>query len=425
MSPSSTTNSESPVALPPEGITGVLFGDGDGLIDEAPSRRQQCTRRRDLLLVVTFLLLNAGSGIIDLAWPVAEARPVGEEAVAYEARWRSVRWQDGSLARWINERSRQRSRVRHQWMPVYSLLLMEGLGQVRQDLLLGRRDWLFLRNRALPHPADDEALSGQAQAALASLTRRSRRAGHRLVVVPIPRKSSLAFDTLPEGIDSRPELDAQLAARLARSDLDWVDILPLLHALPETRGETPYYEGDSHLTRSAMVDMAEQIAHHLELWVPPEQRRTSLRNLGPVPPRNDLLHLAGIDSSALSRRLADIEPRLSFAVLDTAGRPVRRKTRASGEAPLALIGSSFSAYGDLSVYLSHFIDQPVVDFAKPGINPLIELQERLYDAPEHPLPEILVVEIPNYLLFDWDRLQGVEGTEVEPRDRPKSKEPIR
>lgn len=396
MHPSSTTSSEAPRDSPAK-HRGTDPADHHGLIDGGHPPSTARTRRLYLVVIFAFLGPLIAAGLVDTFWPITPPTPVGEENEVQQAQQQAARWHDGSLAQWIEEQSRQRSRVRHEVLPAYSQFLLVGLGHVQQQLILGRQDWLFLRSRATPSLGSDEAHLSQSTAVLSALQRRSRQAGFRLVVLPIPRKSSLAAEFLPPDIDSRAHLDERLPGRLAAAGIDHVDILPRLRRLEETWDETPYYRGDSHLTRSAMLEAAEQVAQHLDLWTPPtERRRTTLRHLGPRLARKDLMRLAGIDIGTSSANAALVERRLDFEVLDSQGRRAKPAEKGS----VAIVGSSYSAYSDFALYLTHFIDQPVVDLSKPGQNPL-EAVAGLLAAPPASVPApVILMEIPNYFLFD-------------------------
>lgn len=400
MHPSSTTNSET-APTPLARSKGVVDrGDVNGLIDEAPYVPSQKLRFLYAVIVALFVLVNGVSGVVDSIWPAIPPEPVGEEKEQLLARRQAAQWQDGSLARWLEEESQRRSRVRQSVLPSYSLLIFEGLGYVRNHLILGRQGWLFLRRRTEHFDPRDDVLLTQATELLSSLAQRSAEAGHRLVILPIPRKSALAAQYLPPSVESKRHLDLQLPAILRASGLDIVDILPMLDDLPNVWGETPYYREDSHLTPSAMLGAAELIARHLDMWTPPEQRSTRLRHLGQQPANHDLLGLAGIETNAMTRRLAHIEKRLDFEVLDSSGQTMKATT-SGGQ--ITLIGTSFSSCSDFSTYLTHYLDQPVADLSDAGLDPIHELDALLEKEPSSPLPRVIILEVPNYSLFGQRR----------------------
>ena len=398
-----------------------LFGDASGLVPPTPSD-DASGRGWILALTLVFLALTLLPGLVDSLWPVPAVRPVGQEAEAEAARRENLRWTDGSRTQWLEEQHRRRSRIRHWTLPNYSAAMMAGFGEVPDDLVLGPNNWLFLEHRAVPTGASDAQLMQRAVDLLTSLHDATATAGHRLVYVPIPRKGTLAREQLPAGVETRPHLEDLLAARLKQEpQLEVLDLLPALRSLTERRGETPYYAEDSHLTCVAMLETAEAVARQLGLWKPPEQRLGVLQDLGSVPPRTDLLELAGTHGSALfTYALGPTQPRRCFAV---DGLPPAETAAAS--ARVTWYGTSFSAYHDVAIYLSHFIGEPVLDVSSPGVHPLEVLQQQLGRRHRDPLTPILVMEIPNYQLFDWGRHQGLLGVDLtppaagSPDDRPR------
>lgn len=389
-----------------------LFGDTAGLIQPAPPRTPPAMVWYWVLATV-FLGLTVLPGLIDTLKPLQVAQPVGEEAEAEAARRQSLHWLDGSRTQWLEEQGRRRSRVRHWILPTYSVAMMAGFGEVQGELLLGAENWLFLKARGVTPSVADQQIIERAMGMLGALHDEATASGLRLVIVPIPRKASLASAYLPKGVDSRPHLEDLLANRLAGSDLDAIDLLPALRSLPQRRGETAYYEGDSHLTCIAMLEMAETLAHHLELWQAKSDRPSQLHDLGLVTPRTDLLHLAGVDTSPFLPQHFFTEARQCYSVIDDQGMRIQRHVEPETLPRVAWIGTSFSAFSQVSVYLSHYIGEPVVDYSAAGVNSLMELQQRL-ERRHDPLPEILILEVPNYQLFDWNRHDGLLGADFTP-----------
>lgn len=384
-----------------------LFGDSAGLVPSKPVRPLP-GKSGYLGLAVVFLALTVVPGLVDTLKPLQAVIPVGEEARIESKRRQDLSWMDGSRGRWLEEQRKRRSRVRHWILPTYSVALLAGFDEVQADLLLGSDNWLFQKHRVVPSAATDEQLLQRAVDLLTVLHNASREAGHRLIVVPIPRKASLVSASLPEGVDSRPHLEDRLASKLADSDLETLDLLPALHTLYQRRGQTPYYKGDSHLACLAMLEAAEAVAHQLDGWQPEPHRPTRLHDLGWVRPRTDLLHVAGVQKSALFARFIDTtQEQRCFTVVDHQGHRVPRLVQPQETPRVAWIGTSFSAFSNVSVYLSHYIGEPVADYAAPGHHALGELQRRLDRRHLEPLPEILILEVPNYQLFDWELYRDI------------------
>lgn len=372
------------------------FGDPNGLI-RLPSSGGLSKGWQRLLLAI-FLCVTALAAVVDLLLPIDLPPLVGQEKAARQARWQAVTWHDGSLARWVEEDRHLRSRIRHHLLPPYALLLYQTLGEVRGELLHGRGGWLFLRDRVLPRPEADDLILQRAAQSLARLQDELAEDGHRLLIVPLPRKAALMPEKLPKGTAARPQLDRRLPQVLTAEGVDFVDLFPVLDGFQDTSGESPYFRGDSHLTPQAMVTSSEAIARHLGLWVPPEERSTRLASLGRQPAEYDLLRFVGIRLTPFTRRFASFERLEAFAVVDSQDRPVTPSRQLEPGTSVGLVGTSFSVVGEASVLLGHFIDQPVVDAAQAGQNPFRVLRTFLADA--EPVPPILVLEVPNHVLFE-------------------------
>ncbi len=405
------------------------FGDPQGLIPdflapEAGPRPQldgpgRPSKPWNRLLLLVFVVTTSLAGLVDSLLPIAIPPLEGEELAQRQARWQAAHWQDGSLARWIEDDRHLRSRIRHHLLPPYALLIYQTLGQVRGELLLGKDGWLFLRQRAIPRPDDDATILNHGADLLWRLQRATRAAGHRLVTLPLPRKASLAADKLPRGLAARSHLDRRLVAVLRARGVAAVDVLPPLEALPRSWNEAPYFRADSHLTQSAMVEVAELTARYLGAWVPLEERRSELRQLGPQAAEFDLLRFVGIRWTPLTRRFASLERRHAFTVIAADGRPMPRlrppwndaqgAAAGQGSQPTLLVGTSFSTVAELSTLLSHAIDRPVLDAALAGESPFDLLQRVLQGPWRLDTPHVIVLELPNHLLFDEDGLKAAEA----------------
>jgi hypothetical protein len=67
------------------------------------------------------------------------------------------------------------------------------------------------------------------------------------------------------------------------------------------------------------------------------------------------------------------------------------------DAPLAIVGTSFTANRKLSLFLSHFSQKNIIDASEPGLGPEIPLIKFLESREKKALPSILFFEIPNHI----------------------------
>lgn len=349
--------------------------------------------------VIVFLALTAGSGLVDLLWPLPPPELTGNEAEARAGRRAAAQLADGSLARWIEEEHRTRSRVRDAVLAPYALTLYQGLREVRGDLVVGPGGWLFLRIRAVPEPLSDAALVARAVERIEALQWHMGRLGSRLVPIPVPRKAAVARDFLPPGINPRSHLDRALADALRQRGIDFVDLMPLFERGRRV-GRIPYFRADSHWTKEAAVRSAEVAARQSGLWVPPGQRRTTLVER-PVPPRFDLLGYLGIRPTGRTLRRLTAE-RVTETAVKLDGELLLRRRDLSSDLDTVLVGTSFSALSWLAPLLEHYTQRPILDASKAGRFPLHNLRQVLTTRRDTglPPPSTVFLELPNHLFFE-------------------------
>lgn len=422
MCPSSITNSEP--GPPDDGRRGegrvapggeVSTGADDGLVALRTGPETHRERRLDLAVLALFVVLLAGTGLVDGFWPLERPRLLGHELQQREKQRLAARLEDGSLARWIESEIRTRSRVRQNVLPGYALGLYQVLNEVRGDLLVGHDGWLFLRDRAQPSRQKPGPLLDRGLRKMTALADRLAGRGARLVILPIPRKSVICADRLPPGIDPRPELEPRLADALRRRGMDFVDLLPLM-LQRAADGQSTFFRADSHWTEETVIASAEETARQLGRWVPPEERRTRLEITGEIPPRFDLLHFIGIRPTRRTMAWLTPERIVHRQVVDETGQPVPTLESWDADTRAVLIGTSFSALGDLASYLEHFSQHRVLDAADPGVNPFAQLRRFVAhrDQKGLPLPPVILFEIPAHYFFQDKGFAGIRPGEIVP-----------
>ena len=420
MCPSSTTSSEVPGD--PSGKTGAIdAGASDGLVALPEVPQQGRDQRRVRWIVSLFVVLTAGTGLIDLLWPIEKPRLLGWERRQRQVLEETARWADGSKARWVENEIKTRSRVRQWVLPPYALGLYQGLREVRGDLVVGREGWLFLRSRVTPRAEEDPAIVQHSLDLMSAIQARIAARGSRLVWIPIPRKGLFEEDRLPPGIEPRARLDHLLIDQAHRRGLDVVDLLPLL-TQRATTGEAPYFRADSHWTLDTVVASAEEIARQLDLWKPPEERRTLLDDQLTTPPRFDLLRYLGVRPSTETLRWLTPERATAYRVLLPEGEPLRRLQPWKSKTELALVGTSFSDLSGLVSFVEHYTQVRTLDASKAGNHPFHQLRNfvKRRDELGLPLPPTILFEVPNHLFFEEASLDKIspESTIPDPPPAP-------
>lgn len=345
-------------------------GTGGGLID-APHDLLAGSRLPRALawaVVLLFLGLCAGTGLVDSLAPVPAPRLLGGEARQDAQRREQARVADGSAARLLEHDLRLTSRVRRTVVEPWGMFLYHALREAGNDVIVGPEDWLFLRNRTLapPLPARDLVLD----AAVITAAARRRLAGYgvELVAVPVPRKAVASRDHLPEGIDPRPEIEQAFVDELRRRGVRTVDLLPAFLG-----SELPtFFPGDSHWNEEAERLAAETVVGELGLLVPEERRSSVLAAAPPEPTERKTFYFFGVDTD--SPWLAYLDQVLcpAWQLRDREGRPFEYP-QPGLLCPMAVAGTSFSARREFPQFLAHFSDAPVLNFAQPGAMPLEQL----------------------------------------------------
>lgn len=377
-----------PIRSPDDAPSG---GDGRGLVRIGTAG----VARLGLPVIALFLLLTAGTGLVDSVWPLPRPELFGIEREEDEALRQDARLFDGSATELFEYDLRLRSRVRRAVSPHYALALYRWLDETGQRVVAGREGWLFLRGRAMPEVSDPEAVTAGSAALLAAVGRRLTHVGVDLWVVPVPRKAVLCREFLPRGIDPREELDRQLARALDQRGVHSVNLGPVFAAAPDPAAL--FYRRDSHWTDAGERLAAEAICSRIGCLAYPSERSTSLE---PGPPRRrrvDLPHFVGLTPIPSLPEDLQTEASPTFVVLDAQGDKLDYEVPAA-MTRIALAGTSFSALGRLPLYLEHYAGERVFNTARAATTPVVPMLA-LIRRWRASLPEILILETPANLLF--------------------------
>jgi alginate O-acetyltransferase complex protein AlgJ len=385
---------------------------------EAQAEREaghtQVSRGVALALSAAFLLPIVAVTALELRRDARadEASPWRELAAAPALAWQAAR-SEGPLAgnrrllggmNGFEDALEDGSLVAERALSGFQWLLTRGLGAGSEQVVVGRRGWLYFRPALdyLTGPGflDARALAARAEAgrtwegparpdplpALADFAAQLAERGIGLVVVPVPVKPSIHPEGLAPGLAAavpleNPSFDAFLA-RLA--DLEIPAYAPSAR-LAEVRRDKPwplFLRTDTHWTPQAMEEAAAGLAGFLDRHVPlPEREVLELgRREAWVEGRGDLVALLRLPAG---RPLFRPEPVLTQPVVGADGEP----WRPDPSADVLELGDSFTniysqaelGWGEgagFAEQLAYFLRRPVDKLAINAGGPAA-LRERL------------------------------------------------
>ncbi|MBN1423804.1 hypothetical protein JXA88_04535 [Candidatus Fermentibacteria bacterium] len=347
-------------------------------------------------VVVLFLVVTAGTGIVDSLTPLPMPRLVGREKASEERLRREARIADGSKARLVERSQRMRSRVRQAAACEYGFVLYRWLHEVRPTVVRGKDGWLFLKSRACPRRIIHDAALSRLASQIAVISKRLADQGSRLVMVPVPRKAVLCADRLPSWCNSQAAVDSAFVAHLTGNGVICVD---LLHALRASSASPYYYKLGSHWNHKSRIVAAEEMCRVAGILAPETDRLTRILPLGQRPEDFDVLKYAGIEPNRrIKRRLAGTTS-LCYRVSSPRGKAARSDV----DLPILLFGSSFSNT-PLPDLIHHYSTIPVERHARPGVKALDFLAKYLREAGGRlaagDRPRTIFVELPVHSVFD-------------------------
>ncbi len=329
-------------------------------------------------VVAVFLISTFGTGIADTFFSVEGIKPVGEEARKQRMLERDISLWDGTLARYYESKLRQHSRVRELILPRYSYLKYAYLDEAPASITIGRDHWMFLTDRINLRPLSDEALVSSAANCIIAMDRRLAGNGTELIVIPIPRKSWVARDLLPKGIDGRNAVDDGLIDSLKDRGVMTVD---LRKPFRSTDPEEIYFKLDTHWTPNATRITAKEAARVAGLLKPEPER---LGRLSTRPPSGShlpglaTLRSLGVDPTEYDLSVFDLrEPKMSRIRFST--ELLRWFKDPTPEVALALAGTSFSHQQHLARLISHYSGTAVFNGAKQA-QPYMTTVNRVLEA---------------------------------------------
>ena len=341
-----------------------------------------------------FLILIAGTPILDAFRQGPPPKLTGAEKLTAETMRAKAKWMNGTRAAIIAADLKDNSEVRRLALPYWATTLWRVFGEVNRALVGGSEDWIFLRERAKTNPLSDARLIGLVAATVACADRRIAAQGIDPIVLLIPRKETVANDHLPKVIMARPHLDA---AVLRATRAHGVRVPDLEVRFSGHKPDAIYHKSDSHWNDSGSLIAAQAVASMLGI-ANADERGAELKREPFWYETGDALRM-----SAVTR--VDRTNPLGAGEWDVRIRPPKSPDIPWDEkatppmTDLALLGTSFSAHSRLRANLSWLTKQPIWSGARPGMGPMVPLEDLIKKRPGGVLPKRLVWEIPlNYLI---------------------------
>lgn len=350
------------------------------------------------LVSLFFLGVCAAVGIADSFVPIASPKLAGNEKREFEELAARAKITDGTRMQLIEKNMRITSRVRSLTATRYAFTLFDVFGEVNDTILLGPTKWMFSKVRLVQVEGTDEELAAPSISVVAATSRRMENRGVRWVTMPIPRKSVVAQDLLPKGIDPRPGVEDAVIEGLKRHGVEVVDLREILSELP--RGEA-YQPWDTHWAMSARV--AAVLATLKAIGIPTGGPfHSTLTRVPDAPTACDLLYSAGITASRYLPEWIDPPKQMGLEFSDRSEALGPPRMRPETMPRLALVGSSFSTDLKQGMLFEHYLGEPVWNGSVNGVQLIENLTRFLAESRPLGLPSVLVYEFPVHhsLLLD-------------------------
>jgi len=265
------------------------------------------------------------------------------------------------------------------------------LGQTSNEVISGQEGWLFTAEEFRPpekHDFEAELLSALEVLALYDI---------RLIPVIVPDKARIYADMLdhprPADLEARY---SRLQSLLQRHELPAPDLNQKLMAGRAT-AET-YLKTDTHWSPQGARIAAVAVAQALNVTSDGGFRTTVSE---PVPFNGDLL--AFIETGPFRSFTGPLPEQIRpYTTFSTAGADT---LFGPSDAPIALIGTSFSARAEFNFagFLSQETGLGLISYATEGEGPFLPMQRFLRALPElDSLPEIAIWEIPERYIYTED-----------------------
>ncbi len=371
--------------------------DDDGLVAAPPDLVDAGWRRVAAWMVVAgFLTLTGGAGVLDAVAPARGPQLTSIDRAARRVERATADIASGARMRVIDRDLQEHSNVRFLLTPWYLAHVLLPLREGGSGVVVGRDGWLFLESRITPrdgaHHPDHAALAANT---LTAIDRRLLALGLDPVLVPVPRKGTVATRFLPDGADLRPGFEQALTRRLREGGIPFVDVA---HLWRDVDPALTWLRHDTHWSSYGRWLAMEQAVRQLGRLVDPALRSSPAEHDVTAPVPRELLKTLGIP---LEHPVFDTIPHDSLPGPLVTDEDIAGLSTA--DPPLVVIGTSFTAHDDVTREVSHLVDGLALNLGRQGEH----LGRTLHDALRDGLPEgaDVIVEVPTFQL----QLQGFRG----------------
>lgn len=328
--------------------------------DLIPALEEHPLGRLRLVVIGLFLLSTAGVGIWDFAKPPEVQNLAGSDAAARKQREGSATIKDGTWMQLLDEDLARQSNLKAFGTPWYAGFLLATLDEAGDEAIVGREGWLFLESRAVRPRASVPATTKIWARAFATLDRQLRRHGSRLVVMPVPRRAVFCKEFLPDGYDPDVGLEPAFHTALRDAGLETIDLRPAFATHPV---EDIFYRRDTHWSRKAQWIAAGVAVDTLGIAATEQGALEQLLPQVDAPNVQALIRYAGLEPGTTAQRFWQPE---DFSPSREPKDPRQRRARGPEDAPIALVGTSFSIGENFLLDLRVRATQPIRSESRRG-----------------------------------------------------------
>lgn len=388
----------------------------DGLIAPAAPARV-----RSLFVSVAFIAVCGGTGLVDLLAPV-EIRVLGAEAREEERLRAEASFWDGSLARWTERELSKTSRVRRALGGPWRAARWGVFRDPGPGLAVDEDGYLFreaLNWHTVPTTHESRLM---VRRCVGFVSRRLGALNARVMVVAVPPKILHRDAAFVAPRKDRRRL-RRLRELLWRSSQQWIrdvgeDGVPVislgrtLAGMEDRTGKQTFARTDTHWTFEGARQAAEFVALRVDDLALPgflvrdeALRTTRIVERGRMRDAGNLYDVMGISSTSVRNGEAEATVLHALGALHWIPR-LEVVDRESGElvsgqapmdAPVVLVGTSFSGAANFIPMLQHYSNHRVRGVAKPGGGVGGALEDVIRSAIEHQrgaLPKCVLWEFP-------------------------------
>ncbi|MEO1695856.1 MAG: hypothetical protein AAFU73_01085 [Planctomycetota bacterium] len=354
-----------------------------------PCAQMSLARIKTVTATATLLIL--GTLAVDVVYPAPKAKLGRAAALDAQARLQNASFADGSLASYVADQLRARSRTQFATVPFWSAALLRWGRHGNEGVVVGKDDWLFLRPRTTIPPEMRAAGAGLIAAYTAAMERRLAAHGADYAPALLPRKAVIAREAVPRGIDVYDRFERDLEAAMERRGVGYV---PLLDRWLDLAPEAVYRTTDTHWDLGGRVAFAKALRERFQDHAMPKLDVPF--KIAAFESQSDLLGRLGVRGVDAALRIVKQRPHHSAYINQAAlygalgGSPTDRV--------IAQVGTSFTKTHDLGGVVSYVLGRHAYVVGYGGVTPAEPLHRLIGNAGLDGLPEKIVHEMPVSLI---------------------------